>query len=1430
MAPPEPLHPDHSTTRLIGQSLAIQTLRMQIAQLAAFDTLGNPAVPTVLLQGETGTGKGLVARVIHESGPRAKGPFIEINCAALPETLLEAELFGYEAGAFTDAKRAKLGLFEAASGGVLFLDEIDVLPLPLQGKLLTAIEAKRVRRVGAVRETAVDVKLIAATQAALQAYMETGRFRADLYHRLAVIVLSMPPLRDRGRDVLVLARHFLQRYAAAYGVAPKRLSRAAEAWLQRYAWPGNVRELSHLLERVILFHAAATVDRRQLEELCLRPQPVAADAAEGQRPDAPAASDEADRIRQALHRTGGNLMRAARLLGFSRKAMRYRVHRYGIDRSPQSPINRASADCRGESPGPPTSVRPAEQEGGHPSPPAAEPGPPGGMPASGSLTSRAEPRGWEQKPVAVLAIELTWPERATTKGPRYEPWTVSTRWEATIVEKVHGFGGVVLQRSPSLLLVAFGIPQTLEQLPQRAVQAALTLRTLVAEGGDGGPCPALRQAAHWGQVLVDGGANDPTARLLPIGEALALPVRLLGQCMLGEIVVSAPVGRLIEGWFALESQAGPAGQRHPDQSGASVVVGLRPQPSPLRLQGPWPLSPFVGRAREFAVLEDLLGQAQEGRGQVVGVIGEPGIGKSRLCDEFIRRPRLRGWQIRATSTTAYGQATPYLPVIGLLKAYFQLEEQDALTTRREKITAKLQTLGAVFEPSLPAVLSLLEVPVEAPAWQALDPPHRRQRTLEALTRLLLWESQVQPLLLVVENLHWIDGETQAWLETLIDSLPAARLLLLVSYRPEYQHAWGSKTAYTQLRLDPLAAPHAQTLLGSLLGADPSLRPLIPRVIAQTEGNPFFLEESVRTLVETHVLAGAPGAYRLAQAVEHIQVPATVHLVLAARIDRLPPEAKRLLQTAAVIGKEVPLALLQAIAECREEPLRLGLAHLQAAEFLYETRLFPEIEYTFTHALTQQVAYESLLQERRRALHARIVEALERLYPEQLPEHVERLAHHAFRGEVWAKAVPYCRQAGAKAAAYSANREAVTWFERALAALKHLPEGRDIIEQAIDLRFALRDSLFQLGEFGQIFDYLHEAGTLAEALGDHRRLARISAYMAANFHALGDPDRARDSAQHALAIAVALGNFTLQLGPNFYLGLAHCSLGDYHRAIDCFRQAVAFFASTGRRERLGWLAILSVTSRTWLVWCLAEVGAFTEGIAHAEEVVRMAETADHLYSRIQAYHAGGFLYLRKGDLQQAVRALERGLELCQVADIPIWFPWTASALGAAYALSGRITEALPLLEQAMEQGASGRMIAHRSRSLSWLSEAYLLAGRLDDAMCFAMRALDLSHKHKEQGHQAWILQLLGKIYSHRDPSDVETAEAHYRQALALANDLGMRPLQAHCHRCLGTIYATIGRQEQTRAELSAAIVLYRAMDMTFWLPQAEAALAQVEGRP
>jgi class 3 adenylate cyclase/tetratricopeptide (TPR) repeat protein len=1049
------------------------------------------------------------------------------------------------------------------------------------------------------------------------------------------------------------------------------------------------------------------------------------------------------------------------------------------------------------------------------------------------LTSKAALEG-ERKQVTVLFADLKGSMELLADRDPEEARRLLDPVLERMMAAVHRYEGTVNQVMGDGIMALFGAPIAHEDHAVRACYGALAMQEAIrrysAEVRRGyGFEVQIRVGVNSGEVVVRTIGNDLHLDYSAIGQTTHLAARMEQLAPPGSIRLTADTLRLAEGWVQVIPLGPVPVKGLPDPVEVCELVGAGPVRTWLQALAARGLTPFVGRQAELAALHQTLQQAGAGHGQVVAVIGEPGVGKSRLFAEFLASPRTEGWRILETHTASYGQATPYLPIRDLLKAYAQIDDRDDESAIQEKVD-KCLTPDVALQPTRSAVLALLDVSVNDPEWQALEPSQRRLRTVDGVKRLLLRQSQMQPLLVSVENLHWIDAGTQAVLDSLIESLPPARLLLLVNYRPEYQHGWGSKSYYTQLRLDPLPPASAAELLQALLGGDPSLVPLKQLLIEHTEGNPFFLEESVRTLAESQVLVGERGGYRVAKALPSIQVPSTVQAVLAARIDRLPSEEKQLLQTAAVIGTEVPLALLQATAEVPEEPLRLGLTHLQAAEFLYETRLFPEIEYTFKHALTQQVAYGGLLQERRRALHARIVAALEELYTDRLTEQVERLAQHALRGEVWEKALAYCRQAGEKAVARSAYRAAVGSFEQALSALTHLPETRATREQAIDLQLALRTALRPLGEFGRILVLLREAESLAEALDDPRRLGRVSRFLTNHFRLMGAYDQAVAAGQRALALATASGDGVPHALANQELGYVYRLQGDYRRAIDCFGQTVAALDGALRRERFGQLFLPAVISRAYLAECHAELGMFPEGRVLGDEGLRIAEAANHPASLMAASWGMGLLSLRQGDLPRALLRLERAVDICQGADIPAYFPLMAVALGAAYTLGRRLSDAVPLLRQATEHATAMERVDVQALCRLSLGEAEVLAGRLAEAHALAAWALAHAREYQERGHQAYALRLLGEIAVRHEPPESDQAGDDYRQARALAEELGMRPLQAHCHTDLGMLYLKSGRHEQARNELIAAIALYRVMEMTFWLPQAEAALAQVEGRP
>ena len=1049
------------------------------------------------------------------------------------------------------------------------------------------------------------------------------------------------------------------------------------------------------------------------------------------------------------------------------------------------------------------------------------------------LTSKAALEG-ERKQVTVLFADLKGSMELLADRDPEEARKLLDPVLERMMEAVHHYEGTVNQVMGDGIMALFGAPLGHEDHAVRACYAAIRMQRRVALYADevqqkGGTPVQIRVGVNSGEVVVRAIGSDLHMDYTAVGQTTHLAARMEQLAKPGSVLITVDTMKLAEGYV----QVRPLG--------AVPVKGLETPTPVYELTGSVParsrfrasaaargLTRFVGRESELQQLGQALDRAAAGHGQAVAIVGEAGLGKSRLTWEFTRSHRTHGWLVLESGSVSYGKATPYLPVIDLLKAYFRIQERDDPRAIRERLAGKLLMLDRALEPLLtPPLSALLDIPVDDPAWDALDRAQRRQRTLDAVKQLLLRESQIQPLLVVFEDLHWIDSETQALLDGLMESLPTARMLLLVNYRPEYEHPWGRKTYYRQLRIDPLPPESADALLHALLGDDQTLAPLRQVLIQRTEGNPFFLEESVRTLVETEVLVGERGAYRLAKALGQWQIPATAQAILAARIDRLSPDDKRLLQAAAVIGKDVPFALLRTIADVPEEDLRRGLAHLQAAEFLYETSLFPDLEYTFKHALTHEVAYGSLLHERRRGLHARLVEAIERVYVDRVGEHVELLAHHALQGEAWAGAVGYLRKAAAKAIARGVYREAARYLEQALEALGHLPETAQTRETAIDVRLDLRVALLPLGREA-VVRYLREAEALATQLDDPRRLGWIWTYLCTDLLLTGDTLGALRVGERALELAERLDEFPLTIAASYYLAVVCLDAGSWRRAEGLFETIVRSLRDDPSRERFGLVGSPAIQSRAFLAWALAERGLFAEARGQAQEAVRLAERQNHAWNIVVAHGWGvGPVCALQGNLDDAVAHLESAATLADEQGIAFLRPPLRATLGALYARAGRPAEGLSLLEDVWTAYTSAGWGLFSSLAAVQLAEARLLGGQIDQARVAAEGAVERCRRSAQRGSEAYALHLLGEIAAHPTATKIEEADGHYRRALDLAIDLGMRPLVAHCHLGLGTLYRKTGKREEAREHLTTATAMYREMSMGFWLEKAEAELSGVE---
>jgi DNA-binding NtrC family response regulator/tetratricopeptide (TPR) repeat protein len=1374
-----------SMADLLGQSPEMAAIREQVARLLRRQAEAG-RLPPILIEGETGTGKGLLARLIHRRSIRAAAPFVDINCAAIPENLLEAELFGFERGAFTDARHAKPGLFQAAHRGVLFLDEVGLLPDVIQGKVLKVIEERVVRRLGSVQADPTDIWIIAATSDDLPSSTRARRFREDLYHRLAALTLRLPPLRDRGGDVVLLAEHFLARACVDYRLPTKTLDEAARQALLHYPWPGNVRELSNVMERVALLSDDRSVTAGALDLLGRASTAHPSDERTELAPLREAVGDvERRRIVQILTETGWNVSRAAARLGIPRSSLRYRLEKYGLQPSSAGPLPSDAG------------VRPFE---------AAEPRDTAG--ASG-----VHPIDWQDRHLTFLQVTLA-------SEIDEEPSGRAQRLLHTVLGKVQILGGRLEEQGATGFVAVFGL-EPVEDASTRAAHAALAVQNAVQRAREADPlAPTLICALHAGHLLAGVGGIRVVIDMHARHRARAVLEALSTSAEDRTVLVSETAAPLLERRFQLEPVSEPV-------AGAGHVYRLvAREPTGYGLAGR-PLTPFVGRACEMTLLDGVRARVTAGHGQVVALVGEPGVGKSRITYELARAASERGWLALEGHAASYGAATAYLPLIDLLRRYFRLDDADGPPAAQDKVRSRLAGFPDRGLPTIiPALLAILGGPVEDDEWRRLEPSQRRERILDGVKHMLLRESHVQPLLVLFEDLHWIDAETQAFLDRLVETLPTARVLLLVNYRPEFRHDWGSKTYYRQLQIDPLPPESSGALLDALLGSDAALDHVKQLVIERTEGNPFFIEESVRSLVETGVLAGERGAYRVTRVVQSLQVPATAQALLAARIDRLPSEDKRLLQVASVVGKDVPLALLQVIADLPDEALRRGLDRLQAAEFLYETGLYPDPEYSFKHALTHEVTYSGVQRARRRELHARIVHALETLQRDRLGDQIERLAHHALRGELREKAVDYLRRAGLEAAARSAPQEARVRFEQALEILETLPEGQSTLEQAFEIRLELRPVMQQLGEAQRMLERLREAEALAERLNDDRRRGRVCA-LATNDHSrLGELDEALATGARALEIAGRLGDVGLRILTTSFLGQAHYYRGEYERAVELATDNLAALPADWVYEHLGNSAPASVYDRACLVRCLAELGRFAEAARHEAEAIRIAESTRHAFTIAAAHWAAGTCHLLKGDWEKARSLIEYEMAVVQAGNLVYLLPFVVAALAWVLAQLGDAGEALTRCregEELLEHHAARGILSGRSWVYHSLGRACLLLGRLDEARRLAERAVETAPS--QRGFTAHALWLLGETASHPDQFDAETGEAYFRQALALAEPRGMRPLVAHCHRGLGELYHRTDERKQAEGRLATAAAMYREMGMTYWLRRAEADLRE-----
>ncbi len=975
-----------------------------------------------------------------------------------------------------------------------------------------------------------------------------------------------------------------------------------------------------------------------------------------------------------------------------------------------------------------------------------------------------------------------------------------------MIDAVERYGGYTVQSTGDGIFALFGAPVAHEDHAQRALLAALRMqqeirRLASALRAEGWAPVQIRVGLNTGEVVVRSIRTDERhAEYTPIGHTANLASRLQALADPGSVVVSEATYRLCAGYFAFKGLGRVRLKGVSEALEVYEATGLGPLRTRLQVAARRGLSKFVGREAELGQLKQALEQAKAGRGQVVAAMGEAGVGKSRLFHEF-KLLAQGGCLVLEAYSVSHGKASPYLPVIELLHDYFGINAEDDARRRREKVTGRVLTLDRALESALPYLFALLSSEEGAGALAQMDPRIQRQRTLEAIKRILLRESLSRPVILVFEDLHWVDEGTQALLNLLVEGLANARVLLLVNYRPEYRHEWGNRTYYTQLRLDPLERRSAEQMLDAMLGAESELKPLKRMILERTEGNPFFMEEMVQALFDQGVLA-RDGAVRMLKPLAEVKVPLTVQGVLASRIDRLSTEQRELLQTLAVLGKEFSLGLIRSVSGRSDEELERMLSELQAAEFIYEQPAIAESEYTFKHGLTQEVAYNSALIERRRVLHARAGQAIEALFKDNVEDRVAELAHHYRRAGDAPKAAEYLERAGRQAASRSAFAEAQESYRAALAMLPSLPDStaREARELTLTLALGQMLGLTRGLSAAETVETYNRARALSERVGELAQRSAILMGLAGAAITAGEYETAQSLSEQLFELAERYGFKPASLGAHAGLAWVRFYRGELLEAEEHYLKLCALLdegapePGAWQPSVLGFRAVqsLSIGART-----AALMGKADAARARAQQLIKLAQRFSYPYDLTNAQGAWALFCATLSEFEESEKWAAQCVASADEHGFPLFASFGRVFYGHAIAHRGHVAEGIAAIRQGLQQQSQIGCGMAAGLQLAYLAEALGLAGQLDDALQTVAQGLQANPQ--ELIYQPHILRVRGELRLKLGQD--EAAEADLREAVALAQKMSAKTFELRAATSLARLLHQRGESGAARELLA-----------------------------
>lgn len=1030
-----------------------------------------------------------------------------------------------------------------------------------------------------------------------------------------------------------------------------------------------------------------------------------------------------------------------------------------------------------------------------------------------AMESRGETAG-ERKTITALFADLAGSTALIHDLDPEEAHRLIAPIVQLMMDAVHYYEGFVAKSLGDGILALFGAPIAHEDHPQRALYAALRMQEAMHRHSDR-TCPdrdvplQIRVGVHTGEVMVRSIRKDDLhTDYDPVGHTIHIAARMEEMATPSSILVSEATHKLTEGYFEFKALGATQIKGVPEPLAVYEVFALGLLRTRLQAATRRGLTRFVGRQPELEQLHKALDEVKAGHGQIVGVVGEAGVGKSRLFHEFKWLPR--GCLVVETFSVSHGRSLAYLPLIELLKNYFQITAQDDERRRRENVTGRVLALDRSLEDIVPYLLYLLGIAEQCSVLAQMDAQIRRQRTFDAITRLLVRESLNAPIEILFEDLQWLDSETEAFLAFFSERVPNARILLLVNYRPEYQHGWGRKSNYTQLGLNPLGPVDAQRLLTELLGDDAGLTALKLLVLEKTEGNPFFIEEVVLTLAEEGALLGDPGRYRIEKTPTALHIPTTVQGVLAARMDRLPTAEKELLQILAVIGNELPLSLIRQVVGEPEDNLRRLLTRLETGEFIYERPAFPEVEYVFKHALTQEVAGNSMLKERRSVLHERTAQAIETLFQSRIKDYWSELAHHYSLSGNIPKAVEYLRCAGQQAFQRSASLEAIRQLSAALVLLKRLPDTPERVQQELALQLDIGPAWMAAKGYGapEVEATYTRALALCEQVGEPSQLFSVQMGLRTYYQLRADYATAKELGKRLLGLAESTQNSGMLMQAHFLCGATLFRLGEFGIAHTHLQQAVTLHDAEPHdgetflhvRDHPG------MQGRRVLALILWYLGYPDQAIKRNQEALSLAR-ASHPLGLAHTLAVSTELHQLRHEAQLVIDCAESTVTLATEQGFPLHLAWGTILQGWALAELGHSEEGIARMRRGLTAyQATGAQLG-RSYFLALLAETYGNSGQAEAGKNTLVEAMAILDRTGERYYEAELHRLKGELLVHESSTRADEsaggkkAEMCFHKAIAVARDQRAKSLELRAALSLARLWQRQGKKAAARQILA-----------------------------